>query len=333
MSLIDRYVAEVGRHLPGTEREDLEKEIRSTLEDTIEENAEKSGKPANDESISAVLKQYGDPELLAQKYSPRKRYLIGRQWYEIYIQILKRVLGTALPISLMVLFFVKFTETPDRIINVLIQAFGETFNIGIHIWFWITIVFVILEHAGVQPSELDGGEHRDWAPDRLPALPKKRQISFTDAITDLITSAASVIGGLVLISISPWMMPAQSGGEAIAVFHPTFLKLWVPAFLVIAVLIFIHDLFKLKIGNWTPALTITNAILSLVSIGFTIALFMSQQIVNPVFLAALSTAAPELQESITWTIGITLAIVIGIHAWSIYNSILMAKRLTKKEKS
>ncbi len=88
MSLIDRYVAEVGRHLPGTEREDLEKEIRTTLEDTIEENNGKSGQPANDESISAVLKQFGNPELLAQKYSPRQRFLIGRSWYEIDTQLL-----------------------------------------------------------------------------------------------------------------------------------------------------------------------------------------------------------------------------------------------------
>ncbi|HCB02526.1 MAG TPA: hypothetical protein DEP19_09100 [Anaerolineae bacterium] len=313
MSLIDRYVAEVGRHLPSSEREDIEKEIRSTLEDTLEENTQK-GKPANDENISTVLKQFGDPELLAQKYSPRKSYLIGRTWYEIYIQILKRVLGTALPIVWLVQIFVKH-DASDKLGQVLTQSFGATFNIGIHVWFWITITFVILEHVGVKPSELDGNKNREWSPERLPALPKKRQISFTDAITDLITSVVSIVGGIVLLSISPTTL------------HPALFTVWVPIFLGITVLSFIHELFKLKTGNWTPALMITNVILNLVLIGFAIAFYTSQQFINPVVFAELPQ---KMQESIIWTIGISTAILVGIFAWSIYNSIVMSRRLQKQ---
>ena len=36
MSLINRYIAEVGRHLPEKDRSDIEAEIRSTLEDMLE---------------------------------------------------------------------------------------------------------------------------------------------------------------------------------------------------------------------------------------------------------------------------------------------------------
>ena len=39
MSLIDRYIAEVGRHLPEKNRKDIEAEIRSMLEDMIDENS------------------------------------------------------------------------------------------------------------------------------------------------------------------------------------------------------------------------------------------------------------------------------------------------------
>ena len=35
MKLIDRYIAEVGRHLPRKQRADIEAEIRSTLEDIL----------------------------------------------------------------------------------------------------------------------------------------------------------------------------------------------------------------------------------------------------------------------------------------------------------
>ena len=36
MSLIDRYVAEVGRHLPEKDRSDIETEIQTMIEDTLD---------------------------------------------------------------------------------------------------------------------------------------------------------------------------------------------------------------------------------------------------------------------------------------------------------
>jgi hypothetical protein len=36
MELVDRYVHEVGRHLPRRSRNDIETELRSTIEDTLE---------------------------------------------------------------------------------------------------------------------------------------------------------------------------------------------------------------------------------------------------------------------------------------------------------
>jgi len=35
MNLIDKYIAEVGKHLPRKQRADIEAEIRSTLEDML----------------------------------------------------------------------------------------------------------------------------------------------------------------------------------------------------------------------------------------------------------------------------------------------------------
>jgi len=46
MNLIDRYVAEVGKHLLLVKgRKDIENELRSTLEDMLEERAQAAGKP------------------------------------------------------------------------------------------------------------------------------------------------------------------------------------------------------------------------------------------------------------------------------------------------
>src|SRR5262245_29327237 len=111
MSLIDRYIAEVGRHLPEKDREDIEAEIRSMVEDTLEERRQQV-KSADDKVIAETLEALGDPKLLAHKYSPAKRYLIGPDWYDLYLTTLKRVLYTALPIVMMVAFVVALGKDP-----------------------------------------------------------------------------------------------------------------------------------------------------------------------------------------------------------------------------
>ena len=47
MELIDRYVAEVGRQLPEKMRADIENEMRSTLEDMVEDRSQKTGRPVD----------------------------------------------------------------------------------------------------------------------------------------------------------------------------------------------------------------------------------------------------------------------------------------------
>ena len=59
MNLIDKYIAEVGKHLPRKGRADIEAEIRSTLEDMLEERNQTS--PENEAAVIALLKEYGAP--------------------------------------------------------------------------------------------------------------------------------------------------------------------------------------------------------------------------------------------------------------------------------
>lgn len=335
MSLIDRYVAEVGRHLPTDERADIEAEIRSTLEDMVEEQTQ--SKPATDETVSTVLQQFGDPELLALKYSQTKNYLIGTHWYVIYMESLKRVLMTALPISFLAIFFVQFADTQKSFISVTLQAAGQTLNIWVYIVFWMTVAFVVLERHGIRPGEL---EHlgvnpvkpsaritRAWTPDQLPQLPKPRQIGIGEAITDVILT----LGGIGFVAFSTSLLRVQDGDGNIPFLHLRLWEFWLPLFFVIAGLTLVHEMFKLKIGNWTPVLTITNVILSLVSIGYLLALVSTQEVINPAFLAVLESGGvtPELKVSASWSVGITVAIIISIYIWNIVNSIVMAKRLPK----
>src|SRR5690348_9592695 len=89
MKLIDRYVAEVGKHLPLLNgREDIEKELRSTLEDMLEERAEKEGRAADETMELELLAEYGAPQRVAETYNPHP-YLIGPRIFPLFILILK----------------------------------------------------------------------------------------------------------------------------------------------------------------------------------------------------------------------------------------------------
>ncbi len=58
MSLIDRYVYEVGRHLPRNNRSDIQAELRSSLIDALEDRA---GHEPTEDEIVELLKEFGPP--------------------------------------------------------------------------------------------------------------------------------------------------------------------------------------------------------------------------------------------------------------------------------
>ncbi len=88
--LLDRYVIEVGKHLPRKNRVDIEREIRSSLEDMLEDRSKESGQPVDDALILDLLRGYGAPETVAATYLP-ERYLIGPRLYPFFSMVVKIV--------------------------------------------------------------------------------------------------------------------------------------------------------------------------------------------------------------------------------------------------
>jgi len=327
MSLIDRYIAEVGRHLPEKDRSDIEAEIRSTLEDMLEERSQQTGKSVDDKVIVEVLEQLGNPRLLASKYAPPKRYLIGPGWYEVYVKTLQRVLFTVLPIFAAVTFIIALTENPLDFINAVGEAVGGVFNVGLQILFWITIVFVFLERSGEIPGESLRQKNLTWTVAQLPKLPRKRQISIAETVINI----ASILFVLIWIVLPFAIARFQGDPVPVPFLHQDLWNFWLPIFFVLMVLTLVHEVFQLKIGNWTPALTVTNVILGLSSIVFTVALVLTQEVINPAFLAMLDrNGASELREVATWSINISAAVIAGIYVWDIVNSIRLARQLAKE---
>jgi hypothetical protein len=324
MELIERYLYVATRRLPEEQREDVARELRTTIEDMAADMA--GSRPAEETHIAAALESLGDPQVLADRYAHKGRYLIGPDWYDTYLKTLQRTLYIALPAFAVITLVVQLAVNPGDVNEAISRAIGGAINVGLQVLFWVTLVFAGLERSASQPGDLHG-KRRAWTADQLPKLPGPRQISFSEALTDIVTDLTAA--GLIAV---PFIMAAVRGDtDFVPLLNPALWQGWLPLFLVILGLTLIHDFFKLRIGNWTPVMTVTNVILGLASIAFLAALVFTQEVINPAHLLAVagSKLPAEAREAARWTVGITAACIIIAYIYSIVNSIILARRLGK----
>jgi len=90
-NLIETYVSEVGRQLHQKNRPDIEAEIRSVLQDMLDERSKQTGRTIDNDLILEVLQEYGSPEKIAVSYQG-ERFLIGPRLYPTFIKVIQIVL-------------------------------------------------------------------------------------------------------------------------------------------------------------------------------------------------------------------------------------------------
>lgn len=193
-SLLDRYLYELKRHLPKNQREEISKEVEEMILAMYEESGDHK-------TLEEILNELGSPAKLAGKYRDHESYLIGPQYYEDYLWILKIVtacVAGAFIVTIVVNSVMKIGGTDDfhtyfadlagmlvDSIMSLISAFGI-----------VTILFAIMERQQVgisfsqefaRAGKLQNGEVQPWTCDVLPAVPdKKYRISRGDAIVSIV---------------------------------------------------------------------------------------------------------------------------------------------------
>ena len=160
MSLIERYLHEVGRQLPGKERNDILVELRSSLEDALES---KVGREPTEADVVALLKEFGTPREVAASYNPRGQYLIGPTLFPLFRLIIGIVLAAVIGAQLLALglglFFNPETIDPLQALMSLLNSIPGAVGM-------VLIVFIILQRFDVQPELLDS----EWDPHDLPEI-------------------------------------------------------------------------------------------------------------------------------------------------------------------
>jgi hypothetical protein len=186
MELIDRYLQAVRFWLPRAQRDDLIAELSEDIRSQIEAREAELGRPVNDDEVAAILKQCGNPLLVAQRYLPQQ-YLIGPSLFPIYAFVLKLVAFIyVLPWLLFWLGNVLFS--PAYRAQDPIHHLVPLGHVVASLLFAITLAFALVERSKVKFWARD-----DWDPRKLPAVRDTRLISRASSIADLAAGIGFVV--------------------------------------------------------------------------------------------------------------------------------------------
>lgn len=320
MELIDRYIYAVTHRLPVDMQADVSDELRGIIDEALEEKGSRSKA-----AIKEVLTELGNPALLATRYSGAPQFIVGPRFYPIYLQVLKMVLSIGLPLVVAISIIAQIIEAPATPIEFVLGAIGIIVSAAIQMLFWTTLVFFVIERSGVSDAELR--KNSSWTPDMLPASTAKREIPLSDSIADIVWYS--------LITVLPFVAQQFVGAYENGVVTPFFdSNVWTiggPIVVILGILGVAKSILKLKLGRWTKTLAIFNTVYAIVFSAILVYAAIAISLVNPALLELLdaridTSNLAEITAAVNWTVGITVAIFVGLYAYDAVNSLYRAYR-------
>jgi hypothetical protein len=251
MSLIDRYVHEVGRHLPRKNRTDIQAELCSSMQDALED---RYGHDPSDNEIVEFLNGFGAPRAVAASYYPEGQYLIGPALFPLFRLVvgiaLAAVLGAQVLAWAVAVFIAGDALQPLDALAGLINSLPMTFGM-------VVIVFAILQRFDVQPSM----EEEGWDPFDLPELGTQQPVKRGERIFGLVAGTL-VLAFLVFFPEYIGFITAP-GGEFIAnPVIPDFI-VWISISLLASLAL---DIYLLWQGRWSTVSRLAKIGLNMLSI-------------------------------------------------------------------
>lgn len=313
ITLTDRYVSAVTRNLPERQREDVARELRASIADQLDARAAAGETTATAERDTIVA--LGDPEILAAGYADRPLRLIGPRYFLEW----KRLL-------ILLLWIVPAAAAVGVLIGKLLDgaAAGEvigttvfvTTTTIVHVCFWVTLVFAVLERT----TGRTGDRLIPWTIDSLPD-PKQNGATLVDLIAAIVLLVA--LAALMLWDLAFGFVPGERVSFLASALWPTTSLI---LFTLMAVTIGVAVL-AYRAGRLTYPLATVNAlvgvavVVTLLSVpgGFTDGL-LNRAFFDTVIPADSAAEVHHVLGVVTWVF------VGGIVVWSAIDGFLKARR-------
>lgn len=274
-TLTDRYIAAVVRGVPEKQRADLDRELRASIADSVDDRVA-AGASATSAEHDALL-ELGDPIVLTARYAGRPLHLVGPALYADWKRLLTVVEFIVVPIVFAVLVVVGIVKG-DTVGGVIGGAVWSAFSVAVQLAFWVTATFAILERTPTFTKR----KPVTWTPDMLP----ETSANLTSRAEFIVES---VLGALVVTAflLSPFVSPyADASGSPIPFFDPW---IWQSGLVVVLIIVPLLQIgagaIKLR-GRWTMPLAVGATAVDIVGAVAIIVLGATGHLLNPAFFEA-----------------------------------------------
>lgn len=325
MNILDKYLIEVGRHLPRKNRADIETEIRSTLEDMLADRSRQAGKPVDEAMTMELLREYGDPAQVAESYAP-PRHLIGPRLFPLF-QLVTRIVLIVLAAVMTALFGASIISTGlagGGFLSALAHFLLDLVNGCVIAFGNIVIVFAILER--VLPAGKPAVDEKPWDPAVLNHEPDPSQVKPSEAIATIFFTLA----GLVIFNLYPQIVGFGfvDNGEwrFIPVLSDAFFR-YLPFINVLGVLQIVFNILLVREGTWNTGTRFANLVLETAGIALAIAMLRGPSLISiPANALPAATASEALGNILQFIPAIILVILIVVQTIEVIQTIIKLAR-------
>lgn len=316
-TLTDRYVSAVLRSLPERQRDDIDKELRATIADTVDAKREDGASETTAERDTIL--ELGDPYRLAAGYADRPLVLIGPELFPSYIRLLKLLYAIVLPCAAGGITLALLLSKPESVGAVMGPLWATIIGVTVHLGFWVTLVFALLERSPKDKgkSEVMGA----WTPESLPELPQRGEVKLSDALGPAVF-LITMLGLILWQQFAPTVV--SDDGTPLPLLNQDLWTLWLPVLFGIAVLEIGFSVLVWRVGRWTVPLAIVNTILAIAAGVILIWLFTTNQVIDPAWAAQLKLTGLVAPGGVLAIVGAFTAA--GVALWDIIDGFIKTWR-------
>lgn len=296
--MIKRYIYEVVKRMPPDSKDDIRMELQALIDDMCAQ-----------EQISAeeALQKLGSPDEFAKRYRENSSYLIGPEYYDNYLWVLKIALA-GIGISAIVSAVMNGILDSDNIVRFTVVFFQELISTSITGAFSvvgiITIIFAVLQHEKVnlqlKPEEnwsgkdfIKNADTRSWTPGLLPPVPDPHNIiSRSDSFIGIVF--ITIFSALLLFE--PKMFGAFNYADGkftsiACIFNLDQWQMILPVFLSWLFVGLIDEIIRLVTGYYCQIVMYSSIICNALQIALAAVLLKILPLWNPDFAEQLKNAS------------------------------------------
>lgn len=305
-TLTQRYVHAATRRLGDDQRDDVALELRAGIADRVDSMRSADPSLAESDAEHAALLELGDPDALSASYAGTRQHLIGPEHFATYVRTLKAITVVAVPATVITLAVID-SATGEGPLSVIGHAVWTGFSLVVHIAFWVTVAFALVERSDEATTASLGVD--PWRPEDLPDVPSGP----AGALGETVVTVAwlGLLAGFVV-----WQQaasPVRGDGERVPFLDPDLWSFWIPLILVSLLAEALFEVVKYRAGGvWTPRFATVNTVTGLVFAAPVAWLAWQQELLNPALSAHVREGWPEFDPAVAHTVILVAAVAIWV---------------------